>query len=79
MISADVNCASYLMISLESNFHSHRPGRGQAKRNIPSSITYNKDIAVQTVRWAMIEWFSDTHRESMWAVSRLALLSLSPS
>ena len=79
MISADVKFASYLMTSLELNVCSRRPGRGQAKRNIPSSITYNKDIAVQTVRWAMIEWFNDTNREGMWAVSRLAPLSLSPS
>jgi len=35
------------------------------QKNI-ASIDYNRNIELQTVRWAMIDWLDDKHRGGLW-------------
>lgn len=42
---------------------------GKAQALDARSIEYNKNITVNTVRWAMVEWLKDEHKDSIWAVS----------
>ncbi|EIN14346.1 hypothetical protein PUNSTDRAFT_140657 [Punctularia strigosozonata HHB-11173 SS5] len=44
----------------------NEPGHGKAKPKDPRSIVYNKHIALQTVRWAMVEWLHDDHKAGLW-------------
>lgn len=46
-----------------------RPGYGKANPNNKASIEYNKNICIQTTRWAMVEWLQDEHRNGIWGVS----------
>jgi hypothetical protein len=48
-----------------------RPGHGKAKLDDQRSLIYNKHIALQTVRWAMVEWMTDEHRRGLWGVRTL--------
>jgi len=45
----------------------NEPGCGKATTNHRGSIEYNKNISMQTVRWAMVEWLKDAHKNSIWA------------
>jgi hypothetical protein len=36
--------------------------------NAPASISYNKNVSLQTVRWAMVEWLNDVHLTGLWGV-----------
>ncbi|KAF8588347.1 hypothetical protein K439DRAFT_1335558 [Ramaria rubella] len=45
----------------------NEPGFGAANLKNPQSITYNKNVALQTVRWAMINWMQEEHRHNIWA------------
>ncbi|KAJ2918356.1 hypothetical protein MD484_g2061, partial [Candolleomyces efflorescens] len=42
------------------------PGHGRANLTHPASISYNRDRALQTVRWAMVDWFKEEHRNGVW-------------
>jgi hypothetical protein len=46
-----------------------RPGFGKADPNDPRSISYNREIRVQTVRHAMVEWMKDKYKNHIWTVS----------
>ena len=46
----------------------HRPGYGKANPNNGASIEYNKNICMQTTRWAIVEWLQDEHRDGIWGV-----------
>lgn len=35
------------------------------------SLAYNRNISLQTVHWAMIEWMKDEHRNGIWKVGFL--------
>jgi hypothetical protein len=50
-----------------------RPGHGQANLTHPASINYNRDSALQTVRWAMVDWFKEEHRNGVWKVRVICL------
>ncbi|KAF8323801.1 hypothetical protein DL93DRAFT_2123554 [Clavulina sp. PMI_390] len=54
------------MIMIETPYF-NEPGFGQADPNNPSSIAYNKNIALQNVRWAMVDWMKDEHKKGLWA------------
>jgi hypothetical protein len=77
----------YVLVHIGPSYHSFgvadiltRPGYGQADPKSLLSIAYNKNIAVQTVRWAMVEWLKDENKTSIWAVSfRLAAFFLTLS
>ncbi|RXW24586.1 hypothetical protein EST38_g1275 [Candolleomyces aberdarensis] len=42
------------------------PGHGQANLKHPMSINYNRDASLQTVRWAMVDWFKEEHSNGVW-------------
>ncbi|KAI0323038.1 hypothetical protein OF83DRAFT_1048195 [Amylostereum chailletii] len=44
----------------------NEPGHGKANLKSPSSIAYNKNICLQNVKWAMVEWMTDEHRNGLW-------------
>jgi len=44
----------------------NEPGFGKANPTQPASVEYNKNISLQTVRWAMVEWMKDHHRGGIW-------------
>lgn len=46
-----------------------RPGYGKANPKDQRSISYNKNITLQTTRWAIVEWLKDEHKDGIWAVS----------
>lgn len=48
-----------------------RPGHGQANPNNVASIAYNKDVSANTVKWAIMDWLRDVHREGIWRVKPL--------
>lgn len=55
-----------------------RPGYGNAVKSNVQSIAYNKNIAAQTTRWAIVDWLWDENRNSIWAVSASRLLVETP-
>jgi hypothetical protein len=46
----------------------YRPGYGKANLTAPASIAYNKDVSMNTVRWAIVDWLNDAHQTSIWSV-----------
>jgi len=44
----------------------NEPGYGSADPKNIASIDYNRNIELQTVRWAMIDWLDDKHRGGLW-------------
>ncbi|KAJ2923057.1 hypothetical protein H1R20_g14039, partial [Candolleomyces eurysporus] len=42
------------------------PGHGQANLKHPMSINYNRDASLQTVRWAMVDWFKEEYSNGVW-------------
>ncbi|KAH9932071.1 uncharacterized protein BXZ73DRAFT_46887 [Epithele typhae] len=42
------------------------PGYGKAVESSPASITYNKNIRLQTTRWAIVDWLQDEHKNGVW-------------
>jgi len=46
----------------------HRPGHGHANVNAPVSIAYNRNISMQTVKWAIVDWLQHKHRHGIWRV-----------
>lgn len=46
----------------------HRPGHGQANVNAPVSISYNRNISMQTLKWAIVDWLQHKHRHGIWSV-----------
>jgi hypothetical protein len=45
-----------------------RPGYGKANLKAPASIAYNRNISLQTTRWAIVDWLRDEHRNGIWRV-----------
>ena len=35
----------------------------------PASIAYNRNISLQTTKWAIVDWLRDEHRHGIWRVS----------
>ena len=42
---------------------------GKAVATSRASIAYNKNICLQTTRWAIVDWLKDEHKDSVWGVS----------
>jgi baculoviral IAP repeat-containing protein 6 len=51
-----------------------RPGYGKANPNDPRSVNYNREIRLQTVRYAMVEWMKDKYKDHIWAVSAISVM-----
>ena len=45
-----------------------RPGCGKANLKAPASITYNRTVSANTVRWAILDWMQDKHLNGTWGV-----------
>lgn len=61
-----------------SDFCSHciRPGHGKVNLNAQVSIAYNRDVSLNTVRWAIVDWLRDEHKDGIWKVCVILILSL---
>jgi len=44
----------------------NEPGFGTPNIKDPNSIDYNKNVSLQTVRWAMIDWLTKDHLDGFW-------------
>ncbi|KAF9567848.1 hypothetical protein CPC08DRAFT_626320 [Agrocybe pediades] len=53
------------MILIDAPYY-NEPGHGQANLKAPVSISYNREISLQTVRWAIVDWLDDKHRDGIW-------------
>ncbi|KAF9654435.1 hypothetical protein BDM02DRAFT_3196787 [Thelephora ganbajun] len=53
------------MILVEAPYF-NEPGHGQANPKRRESIAYNRNICLQTVRWAIVEWLDDTQLTGLW-------------
>lgn len=51
-----------------------RPGYGQSNPNSPASQAYNRNVSLQTTRWAIVEWLKDEHKDGIWGVRPSLLL-----
>lgn len=59
-------------LGASSNTFLHfRPGFGAANLKAPQSIKYNQNVSLNTVRWAMVDWLKDEHRDGIWKVNTL--------
>ena len=50
-------------------FSIRRPGFGKANAADKSSQAYNKSVSLQTMRWAIVEWLKNEHKDGIWGVS----------
>ncbi|KAJ6601347.1 hypothetical protein DFH09DRAFT_1127533 [Mycena vulgaris] len=53
------------MILIDAPYY-NEPGHGQANPKAKVSIDYNRQISLQTCRWAMVEWLDDAHKNGIW-------------
>ncbi|KAF8807941.1 hypothetical protein BYT27DRAFT_7242326 [Phlegmacium glaucopus] len=53
------------MILIDAPYY-NEPGYGQANLKAPASIAYNRNISLQTTRWAIVDWLRDEHRHGIW-------------
>ncbi|OSD00825.1 hypothetical protein PYCCODRAFT_1478855 [Trametes coccinea BRFM310] len=44
----------------------NEPGRGHTNPNLPASVAYNQELAKETIRWAIVDWLNDKHRDGLW-------------
>ncbi|KII94003.1 hypothetical protein PLICRDRAFT_695066 [Plicaturopsis crispa FD-325 SS-3] len=54
------------MILIDAPYY-NEPGHGQANPKSAVSIAYNKNIALQTVRYGIVEWLKAEHKHGLWA------------
>ncbi|KAJ6623142.1 hypothetical protein B0H10DRAFT_2011350 [Mycena sp. CBHHK59/15] len=55
------------MILIDAPYY-NEPGHGQANPRSHVSKNYNREISMQTCRWAMVEWLKDIHKDGIWKV-----------
>ncbi|KAJ3814448.1 hypothetical protein F5876DRAFT_32959 [Lentinula aff. lateritia] len=58
-----VSIQSMILIDLP---YFNEPGLGQANPKSPASIHYNRNISLQTTRWAIVDWLKEEHRNGIW-------------
>ncbi|KAL7285064.1 hypothetical protein ACG7TL_000155 [Trametes sanguinea] len=49
----------------------NEPGRGHTNPNLPASVAYNQELAKETIRWAIVDWLNDKHRDGLWGSSSI--------
>ncbi|OSX67171.1 hypothetical protein POSPLADRAFT_1129859 [Postia placenta MAD-698-R-SB12] len=59
-----VSIQSMILVELP---YFNEPGYGKANPSSQASINYNRNISMQTVRWGMVEWLKDEHKDGIWA------------
>ena len=57
-----------LSFSVISHYCRTRPGHGKANTAAAVSQSYNRNISLQTARWAIVDWLKDKHRDGIWGV-----------
>ncbi|KAF9074993.1 hypothetical protein BDP27DRAFT_1443929 [Rhodocollybia butyracea] len=58
-----VSIQSMILIDLP---YFNEPGYGKANPSLNASVMYNRNIALQTTRWAIVAWLSDENRDGVW-------------
>ncbi|KAF5312406.1 hypothetical protein D9619_002657 [Psilocybe cf. subviscida] len=53
------------MILIDAPYY-NEPGHGQANLKARVSIDYNRNISLQTTRWAIVDWLDDKNRDGIW-------------
>ncbi|KAJ7729238.1 hypothetical protein DFH07DRAFT_850323 [Mycena maculata] len=53
------------MILIDAPYY-NEPGHGKANPNAPVSVAYNKEISLQTCRWAIVDWLNAKHQDGIW-------------
>ncbi|KAJ7922900.1 hypothetical protein B0H13DRAFT_1982237 [Mycena leptocephala] len=53
------------MILIDAPYY-NEPGHGQANPKAQVSISYNREICLQTCRWAITEWLKDKYKAGIW-------------
>ncbi|KAF7792547.1 hypothetical protein EIP86_003588 [Pleurotus ostreatoroseus] len=65
-----VSIQSMILVELPYfNDRLYRPGFGKAVASHPGSVEYNRTASANTVRWAIVEWLKNEHRNGIWSVS----------
>ncbi|KZT27605.1 hypothetical protein NEOLEDRAFT_1176617 [Neolentinus lepideus HHB14362 ss-1] len=54
------------MIMVDTPFF-NEPGFGKANAKDSRSIQYNRNVALQTTKWAIVDWMNEEHRHGIWA------------
>ena len=68
---------SFLISEEEAQFlFGYRPGYGQAVKEDRRSISYNKEVTLQTTKWAIVDWLKNEHQHGMWAVNTTSNFSV---
>ncbi|KAI0673805.1 hypothetical protein C8Q78DRAFT_1019118 [Trametes maxima] len=63
LLQVVVSIQSMILVDLP---YFNEPGYGQAKPTNPESIAYNKNITLQTTRWAIVDWLENKHKDGLW-------------
>ncbi|KAH7881130.1 uncharacterized protein C8R40DRAFT_17876 [Lentinula edodes] len=58
-----VSIQSMILIDLP---YFNEPGLGRANPKSNASIHYNRNISLQTTRWAIVDWLKEEHRNGIW-------------
>ncbi|KAJ4485664.1 hypothetical protein J3R30DRAFT_3282130 [Lentinula aciculospora] len=58
-----VSIQSMILIDLP---YFNEPGYGRANPKSAASINYNRNISLQTTRWAIVDWLREEHRNGIW-------------
>jgi len=59
-----VSIQSMILVELP---YFNEPGMGQAVAKHSASDSYNKNIMLQTTKWAIVDWLGPERKNSMWA------------
>ncbi|THH23238.1 hypothetical protein EUX98_g7941 [Antrodiella citrinella] len=63
LLQVFVSIQSMILIDLP---YFNEPGFGQANAANPQSQSYNKNVCLQTMRWAIVDWLKDEHKDGIW-------------
>ncbi|KAI0652529.1 hypothetical protein C8Q79DRAFT_938107 [Trametes meyenii] len=63
LLQVVVSIQSMILIDLP---YFNEPGYGRANPTSLASIAYNKNITLQTTRWAIVDWLKDVHKDQLW-------------
>ncbi|KAI0368884.1 hypothetical protein BV20DRAFT_968673 [Pilatotrama ljubarskyi] len=63
LLQVVVSIQSMILVDLP---YFNEPGFGRANPRNQASIHYNKNIIMQTTRWAIVDWLRDEHKDGLW-------------
>ncbi|EMD42244.1 hypothetical protein CERSUDRAFT_147934, partial [Gelatoporia subvermispora B] len=64
LLQVVVSIQSMILIDLP---YFNEPGYGQANPRDARSVAYNQEVTSNTIRWAIIDWLRDEHKNGIWA------------